>query len=271
VSVQIGVKPVRLSGYNLGIQIGNIPCSLRCADIEVYHRLQAIYRDFLTAQQAVITCDLANQTVNNTRESSPRCPDLEFKYMNRFLSLAYNSASKAIYGYNPPAMLVHACGIRRSGKVMVFTGPSEAGKTTTALLCGEQHGAVINDEMLLFSRPSSANPVINVRGTPIIGGISTRRNISAPLSCILFLKKSAKTLVKRIDKTDAYLRFMRQVITPDYTGREEKRAALSLMANFSHEVTATIPIYELEFSLDGESLWRTVAELEKELDANVPG
>jgi hypothetical protein len=266
VSVQIGLKPVMLSEYTLGIQIGNVCCALKCPDIEIYHRLQRIYHDFLTTQPAGITCDLVHRNVNNISERHPYDSDLEFKYINRFLSFAYNSACKVKYAYNPPAMLVHACGILRSGKVIVFTGPREAGKTTTALLCGERHGKVINDEMLLFSRPTADNPDINIQGTPIIGGISTQRNITAPLSCILFLKKSNKTLVNRLNRVDAYLRFLYQVITPTYTGQREKRAALSLMAEFSDEVTGTIPVYELEFNLDGESLWRTVAELEGELD-----
>jgi hypothetical protein len=266
VSVQVGLKPAALSEYVLGVQIGNIRCALKCPDVKIYHRLQQIYHDFLTKQPAGITCDLVHRTINTTDEKNLLPSDSEFKYINRFLSFAYNSACKLEFDYHPPAMLVHACGILRSGKAIVFTGPSEAGKTTTATLCGEQHGKVINDEMLLFSRPTAENPGINIQGTPIIGGISTRLNITAPLSCILFLKKSKHTLVSRLSGADAYLRFLYQVITPNYTNQQEKRAALSLMAEFSEEVTGTIPVYELEFSLDGESLWHAIAELEIELE-----
>jgi hypothetical protein len=266
VSVQVGLKPATLSEYTLGVQIGNVCCALKCPNIEVYHRLQQIYHNFLTIQPAGITCDLVHHTISTTDEKNLLPSDLEFKYINRFLSFAYNSASKIKFDYQPPAMLVHACGILRSGKAIVFTGPSEAGKTTTAMLCGEQHGKVINDEMLLFSRPTAENPGINIQGTPIIGGISTRLNIIAPLSCILFLTKSKHTMIHKLNGADAYLRFLYQVITPYYTNQQEKRAALSLMAEFSEEVTGTIPVYELEFSLDGESLWHAVAELEKELE-----
>jgi hypothetical protein len=78
----------------------------------------------------------------------------------------------------------------------------------------------------------------------------------------MLLKKSKKTLIHRLDRVQAYLRFMHQIITPVYIGQRDKRAVLSLMAGFSDEVTRTIPIYELEFSLDAESLWRVVGELE---------
>jgi hypothetical protein len=265
VSVQTRLKPAALSEYILGIQIGNVYCTLKCPDIEIYHRLQRSYHEFLAIQPAGITCDQVQRTITTASENHSNASDFEFKYLNRFFSFAYNSACKVEYGYNPPAMLVHACGILRSGKAIVFAGPSEAGKTTAALLCGAQNGMVINDEMLLFSRPTAENPGVNIQGTPIIGGISTRRNLMAPLSCILFLKKSKNTLVNKLKRGDAYLRFLYQVITPNYTGQQEKRAALSLMAEFSDEVISTIPAYELEFSLDGESLWSTIGELEAEL------
>jgi hypothetical protein len=266
VSVQIGLKSAMLSEYTLGVRIGNVCCAIKCPDIEIYYKLQRLYQDFLSVQPADITYKLVHQTISSIGGKSPHDLDSEFKYINRFFSFAYNSACKVKYNYNPPAMLVHACGILRSGKVMVFTGPSEAGKTTTALLCGERHGTVINDEMLLFSRPTPENPVINIRGTPVIGGLSTRRDITAPLRSILFLKKGKNTRINRLDKVDTYLRFMRQIITPAYTDQKEKRAALSLMAQFSDEVTANAPVYELEFSLDGELLWQAVAELEGELE-----
>jgi len=48
-----------------------------------------------------------------------------------------------------------------------------------------------------------------------------------------------------------------------YIGQRSGRAIYSQMADFSAELTRTIPIYELEFNLDGESLWQVVTELEE--------
>jgi hypothetical protein len=56
---------------------------------------------------------------------------------------------------------------------------------------------------------------------------------------------------------------MRQIITPAYIGQKDKRTVLSLMSEFSDDVTRAVPVYELEFNLDGKSLWRTVEELQK--------
>jgi hypothetical protein len=161
----------------------------------------------------------------------------------------------------PPAMLVYSCGIIRHGKALIFAGPSESGKTTIAGLCREQDGEVLNDEIVLMSRPASDGG-ISVQSAPMVSQISPRANKSAPLSCILLIKKSNKTAIHEIPKTEAYLRFMRQIITPAYIGQSNKRAVYSLIADFSNEVTQNVPVYEFEFSLNGESLWQEIEKLE---------
>lgn len=193
-------------------------------------------------------------------------PDLKINHLNRLLSLAYYSACKLKYNNIPPAMFVHACGILRYGQALLFTGPSGAGKTTIARLCGKQDGEVINDEMLLVSRPGQNGNGISVRSAPILGTFPPQRNVTAPLRCIFLLKKGSKTLARCLNRTEAYLRFMRQIISPACIGQKDKRTIFSMMADFSDQVTRTIPVYELEFTLDGESLWQTVEDLEGMLD-----
>lgn len=207
--------------------------------------------------------DLARHTISITGERSLVNPDPEFNHLNQLFSLAYYSACKVKYDSNPPpAMLVHACGILRYGQAIAFAGPSDTGKTSIARLCEERHGEVLNDEMLLISWPTPNGSGISVQSAPVIGGLSSQRNMAAPLRCILLLKRSNKTLVHYLDKAEAYLQFMRQIITPAYIGQRDVRSALSLMADFSAEVTRIVPIYELEFNLDGEALWQAVMELE---------
>jgi hypothetical protein len=293
------------AGYALNLQVGNVCCAIKSHDAAIYKRLKRLYRGFLTGQPADITVelegterfslddlnaalatteyvhdnncfrssseivagqyDLSRGFIKITGEKSLVNPDLELNCLNQLLALAYYSACKVKYDGNPPAMLLHACGILRSGKALLFTGPSEAGKTTIARLCEKRYGSVINDEMLLVSRPGSngSGEDISVQSAPFLGGIPTLHKVTAPLRCILMLKKSDKTLVRPVAKTEAYLKLIRQIITPAYIGQKDKKAVISLMADFSTEVLKTIPVYELEFCLDGESIWRTVSELEK--------
>jgi hypothetical protein len=295
-----GMWPIKNS---IHLQIGSVCCVLKLRDAEVYRKLKRLYHGFLTGQPADITIELemtdrmskddlkaalsenkyvheenqfqsTNQVVAGqydltqcyikiTGERSLANPDAECNHLNQLLSMAYYSACKMKYDGRPPEMIVHACGILRSGHSLLFTGPSEAGKTTIARLCRKRNGDVINDEMLLVSRPHLNGNGISVRSAPFRGRFSSRQNVTAPLRCILLLKKGGKTLVRRLDRTEAYLRFMRQIITPAYIGQKDKRTVLSLMSEFSDEVTKAIPVFELEFNLDEKSLWQTVAELEK--------
>ncbi len=207
--------------------------------------------------------DLGRGYIKITGERGLANPDMEGNHINQLLALAYYSACKIKYDGHPPAMIMHACGILRSGQALLFTGPSEAGKTTIARLCRKRYGEVVNDEMLLLSRPKQNGNGLSVESAPFIGRVSSRRNVKAPLRCIFLLKKGSETLIHNVDRTEAYLRFIRQIITPACIGQKDKRAILSLMSEFSDEVTKAVPVYELEFNLDEKSLWQVVGELEK--------
>jgi hypothetical protein len=226
-----------------------------------YTHEENIFRS--TSQVVAGQYDLTRGYIKITGERNLINPDMECNHLNQLLSLAYYTACKMAYSGSPPAMIIHSCGILRSGQAMLFTGPSEAGKTTIARLCGKKDGEVINDEMLLVSRPGSDSENFTVESGPFLGKYPSRRILKAPLRCIFQLKKGDKTGVRRVDRSEAYLNFMRQIITPAYIGQKDKRTVLSLMSEFSDDVTRAVPVYELEFNLDGKSLWRTVEELQK--------
>ena len=207
--------------------------------------------------------DLTRGYIKITGERNLINPDMKCNRLNMLLSMAYYTGCKLKYGGRPPAMIVHSCGILRSGQALLFVGPSEAGKTTIARLCGKRDGEVINDEMVLVWRSGQDGKGPTVESGPFLGKYPSRRNLKAPLRCIFQLKQGNKTEARRVDRSQAYLKFMRQIITPAYIGQKDKRAVLSLMSEFSDEVTGAVPVYELEFNLDGKSLWQTVREIER--------
>jgi hypothetical protein len=210
--------------------------------------------------------DSIRRFIKITGERELANPDLKINHLNRLLSLAYYTACKEKFENIPPSMFVHTCGVLRNGRGLLFTGPSGAGKTTVARLCGEQDGEVINDEMLLVSRPGRIDNRVIVRSAPMLGTFSPQRNLTAPLRCIFLLKQGSQTITSRLKESDAYLRFMRQIISPACIGQKDKRTIFTMMADFSAQVTGAIPVYELEFNLDGASLWQTVRDLERTLD-----
>lgn len=288
--------------HTFRLQIGSICCELRCNDAEIHQKLQMLYRNYLTDTKSDVTVelelisrmstdklssvltrsrymrhgnnfrssgkllkgqyDLDSRTVKITGEKALINPDNKFNLLNQLVSMSYYSACKMKYNTNPPAMLIHACGIIRNGQALIFAGPREIGKTTIARLCSERHGEVFNDEILLMSRPGSNGNGVIIQNTPILGDFPPGRNAEAPLRCIFMLKQNNRTAWRYLNKAEAYLRFMRQIIGPSCVGNYDKRTAYSIMADFSSEVVQVVPIYELEFNMDSNALWRITDELE---------
>ena len=207
--------------------------------------------------------DLENRVIKMVGERNLMDPDnAKLNLLNQLISMAYYAACKMVYKANPPAMLVHACGIFRNGKAYIFTGPSEIGKTTVAKLCGNKHSEVFNDEMVLMSYPGSNGKGVQIQNVPILGECLPGRNFSAPLSTIFLLKQNQRTAYNYVEKAEAYLRFIRQIIAPSCVGDYDKRTAYSTMADFSSAIVGTVPIHELEFNLDKYSLWQIMDELD---------
>lgn len=288
------------SGNTIGIQIGDIRCSLKCEDAELIKNLRDIHHDFLTEQPPDITIELEEselqylnsfgnslfrfwnnssikyfrvkgwmtdsgydperKTFSIVAEKNRSDPRHRYRYLNRLLSLAYYRAYKFKYDIKPPAMFVRACGVLINGQTILYTGSDESGKATIARLCMESDIPVINDEMVLVSRPDPENP-ITVRGIPVIGRALPCRNGAAPLSRLIFLKKSHRTWLNSIDKTDAYFNLMKHVISPADSGHESDREPLSMVADFCSGITGAIPVHELEFKRDKELLRNVILEI----------
>jgi len=186
--------------------------------------------------------------------------------MNLLLAAFYCMVLRVKYQENFPAMLVHACGILRKGKLMIFTGLSGTGKTTVARLCGNEHGQVVNDEMLLVTGAGIDGAGLMTQGIPVIGEVAQRLNIKAPPACVIMLKQAQKTSIRKLDRVEAYRRFLRQVIlTQNLIGPDDNKAIFTEIARFSDLMTKAVPFYELEFTLEKEPLWQAVGKIEESL------
>jgi hypothetical protein len=295
-------------GAVIPVEIGDVCCAIECADEALGNLLRDWYGNFFSRRAPDFTVrlsvvdgksapelktaltemrlkqdgqrcaadnvaletefDEANRTLQLRVERSFFDAGADFKLMNRVLPLVYYTVSNWKHDIRSVPILVHSSAVVRRGKALMFTGPSETGKTTAARLGSGDWADVLNDEMNLVSRYRSSGEPVTARGVPILGGLPQRRNATAPLSCVFALKQGKETRVRPLNRVEAYLRFIRQVISPAFLGQTDRQALFSLMADFADEVTGTVPFYELEFSLD-ETRFRNVLEavensLEKE-------
>jgi len=152
-------------------------------------------------------------------------------------------------------MLIHSCGILREGHVLLFTGPCETGKTTIGRLCGEDFGLLLNDEMMFLSWPRPEDHHLLAQSAPIFGELPFRMNTVAPLHSVFLLKQSQRTALRRLDRMEAYLRFLHQVVSPAGFNNHDTRTTISIMDSFADMVTKTTPFFELEFTRDRDVLW----------------
>jgi hypothetical protein len=305
VTIKQQSKPIS-SDHAIQVQIGDVCCSVICQDATIMRYLTQLYAGFLSDKPVDISIELdiverfsasdsesalppakiltwgeqiaafyrvngdesvsVSPTVKVTVENRQFDPRFGFKIMNLLLPAFYCMVLRKKHQDSLPAMLVHACGILRKRRLMIFTGLSGTGKTTVARLCGNEHGQVVNDEMLLVTGAGMDGTRLMTQGIPIIGGVAQRMNVKAPPACVLMLKQAPKTSIRTLERAEAYRRFLRQVIMPqNLVTPENNKAILTEIAIFSDVMTKAVPFYELEFTLEKEPLWRAVDEIEESL------
>jgi hypothetical protein len=289
--------------HTVRIQFGEVCCALTCHDVDIFERLRNSFDIFLSDQPIDITVELylvgqldleTLETVPSHKISLPqeklviskyRAYHIEFdaaghrllviaersvfntalglRPLNQLLLLAYYTASRLKHPGRPHWMLVHSCGILREGQVLLFTGPCETGKTTVGRLCGEDFGLPLNDEMMLLSWPRPEDDILLAQSTPIFGELPFRTDTAAPLSSVFLLKQSQRTALRRLDRMEAYLRFLHQVMSPAGFKNPDTRTIISIMDSFASAVTRTTPFFELEFTRDRDLLWDVEAGLKE--------
>ena len=297
------MRATRIRGnQTMRVRFGDICVALICHDEDIFDRLEKLYDVFGSDEPADINIELdgvnrfnraqveaiLSQMSTLQQEEHPlakNLSDIEFNpdsktftvrvdrllfnsspklgIMNHLFRVAYFTASRLKNRERPPGMLVHSCGILRNDQVLLFAGPCEMGKTTIGRLCPEDFGTLLNDEMVLLSWPTPGNNGLRVRSVPILSELPFRSNTPAPLACVLLLKQSERIAVRRLIRKKACSRFMYQIVNPAYFKQTDRRAILSLIAEFADEVTKAVPFYELEFTRDKNLLWEVEAKIKE--------
>jgi len=146
---------------------------------------------------------------------------------------------------------LHSCGVNFEGKGLLFTGHSEAGKSTMATLLKGKAEILCDDRIIVRRQKSedrSQKTEVRIYGTWSHGDVPDVSGNSVPLKAILFLEKSDKncfTLLK--DKEEITKKILDYLIRPLVTADWWDKT-LSLVDKIVQE----IPCYVLRFDKSGK-------------------
>lgn len=145
--------------------------------------------------------------------------------------------------------LLHASSGIRNGKAFLFSGVSEAGKTTITRLAPPDV-QLLTDEVSYVRKDESRYLAF---GTPFAGELGEPgKNVSAPIGALYLLAKAPENTIHRIEPAEAIRNLMRNVLFfADDT--ELIRLVFEAVCAF----VETVPVFRLSFFPD-ERVWELI-------------
>ncbi len=154
-------------------------------------------------------------------------------------------------------ILLHAAGVIRAGRALVFCGPTGSGKTTLARLAGSQ--PLLSDESIAITRRSGAHgsaKIYYAHGTPFFGELAAATvNRCAPIGEIFLLdaKRSPRTRGGcRLSSVRAS-QSMAQLVAQSFLRRPAANS-LNILLPLLDELIQRVRVCRLEFDPTAE-IW----------------
>ena len=168
----------------------------------------------------------------------------------------------AIGAKHPPDLLLHSAGIVRRGMAYLFSGPSDAGKSTVCkLLANEPSFTILHDEIMAIAQTEEG---FHAWSTPLNGEMPARYSISAPLRAVFFLKHDRTNYATRLGGRKAAGQLALSLLPPYITTNGHLKFEPAESLRLALTLAERIPCYELHFRPD-HGFWECIPQLfEKE-------
>ena len=156
------------------------------------------------------------------------------------------------------SFLLHASYIQWQGGAILFTAPSETGKSTQARLWCDHAGAeLVNGDRAAVR---IIDGEIFACGTPFSGSSPVRRNVRLPLAAIVYLSQAPENTITRLRGVRAFRRVW-EGCTVNTWEREDVEKATKTVS----EVVSRVPVYHLACTPDQRAveLLKHTMEVEK--------
>ena len=262
------------TSHDVVIEIGGLPIEVQTTDAEFGRLLRGRYGDYIkpgAASQCSLRVQLSGPgTGDPDADAEVWLEDREWRMARGDFRASWNPEERrgqVFQTANPYSIdtvlrivhtlmlapeggfLLHASSAVRNGKAFLFSGVSDAGKTTMARLAPA-------DATLLTDEASYVRKVDGryfAYGTPFAGELGEPgKNISAPIAALYFLKKAPENRIEEIDPALAVRRTLRNILffahQPDMV-RQVFESACAFVA--------AVPVYQLSFFPD-QRVWQLI-------------
>ena len=260
--------------HEVVIEIGGIPIALQTTDAGFVRILNHRYRDYVrpgVTSDFKFRVDLVPpDSFNPDDEAEVLLQDGEWRLHRGDFRANWNPAKRQgqiSQSANPysidsvlrivhtlmlaPAggFLLHASSAVRNGKAFLFSGLSEAGKTTIARLAP-------SDVVLLTDEASYVRKVGGqylAYGTPFAGELGEPgKNISAPIDALYLLHKAQENRIVPVKSAEAVRRLLRNILFFAKDAESVHQVFESACA-----FVATVPVFQLSF-LPDPRVWELI-------------
>lgn len=154
--------------------------------------------------------------------------------------------------------LLHASYIEWQGRAILFTAPSETGKSTQARLWCDHAGAeLVNGDRAAVR---ILDGEVFACGTPFSGSSPVRRNVTLPLAAIVYLSQAPENTITQLKGVRAFRRVWEGCTVNTWDRADVEKATKTVS-----EVVSRVPVYHLACTPDQRAveLLKHTMEVEK--------
>jgi len=144
-------------------------------------------------------------------------------------------------------MLLHCAYTEYQGEAILFSAPSETGKTTQANLWEKYRGSrTVNGDRSLLGKIGGR---WTAQGWPVCGSSEVCHNESIPIRAIVMLSQAKENHARRIGGREAFVQIYSQ-ITVNRWNREDSNHTMDLLM----DLLGQVPVYHLGCTISEEAV-----------------
>ena len=150
----------------------------------------------------------------------------------------------------------HCSYVAHENWAILFTGPSETGKSTQAELWKSYRGVQIINGDRAAVRPG--NGILIAEGIPFAGRSAYCKNRSLPIAAIVYLGQAPKTSIRRVSGIEAFLKIWEGISVCTWD-----REDMELVSRTAQMAAEQLPVYHMPCTPDESAVTALERELKK--------